>query len=280
LGNILDNESIGYSHYNALWVTGTKHFAKGLSFNANYIWSHSEDTNSRDFLGINLVPQDSTHPYNDYGPSDFDARNHFTFSGIYDLPFTGNRLKSGWEIGTVAQLQSGNPLNIVAGSPTAGLSIGGFTGVGTVRPDVTALPSVGSTLAGTATSPVIQYFNATVCDPTRVGSCTGTQNFTIPLTVVGGSNVYHFGNLGRNALLGPGFEDVDFTLSKNTKITERLSHQFRVDVFDILNHPDFGNPNLTAQFGNASFGQIRSTRNPTGDAGSSRQLQISIKLIF
>lgn len=282
LGNITDNESIGYSHYNALWVTGTKHFSKGLSFNANYVWSHSEDTNSRSFEGINLVAQDSTHPYNDFGPSDFDARNHFTFSGIYDLPFTSNRLKSGWEVGTIAQLQSGNPLNIVAGSPANNSpAISGFTGVSTVRPDLTgSMPAVGSTLAGTALSPFIQYFAATVCDPTKASTCTGTTNFTIPVSVVGGANVFHFGDLGRNAILGPGFEDVDFTLSKTTKITERISHQFRLDVFDILNHPDFGNPGLTALPNSASFGVIRSTRNPTGDAGSSRQLQVSMKLIF
>jgi hypothetical protein len=281
LGNITDNTSIGFSKYNALWVTATKHFSKGLSFDANYIWSHSEDTNSRSFEGINLVTQDSTHPYGDFGPSDFDARNHFTFSGVYDLPFTGNRLVSGWRIGTIAQLQSGNPLNIVAGSPSTGTAISGFTGVGTVRPDVTGgLPSVNSTLAGTALSPFIQYFSGSVCDPTKPSTCTGTQNFTIPLTVVGGANVYHFGNLGRNKLLGPGFEDVDFSLTKTTKITERLSNEFRVETYDLFNHPNFGNPGLTAQPGSPSFGVIRSTRNPTGDAGSSRQLQIAMKLIF
>jgi len=281
LGNITDNESIGYSKYNALWVTGTKHFSRGLSFNANYIWSHSEDTNSRSFEGIGLVTQDSTHPYGDFGPSDFDARNHFTFSGIYDLPFTRNRWVSGWEIGTIAQLQSGNPLNIVAGSPSTGTAISGFTGVGTVRPDVTGgLPSVNSTLAGTALSPFIQYFNGSVCDPTKPATCTGTQNFTIPVTVVGGANVFHFGNLGRNAILGPGFEDVDFSLIKRTKITERLSHELRIDTFDLFNHPDFANPGLVALPNSSSFGVIRSTRNPTGDAGSSRQLQIAMKLIF
>ena len=281
LGNINDNESIGYSKYNALWITGTKHFSKGFSFDANYIWSHSEDTNSRSFEGINLVAQDSLHPYNDFGPSDFDARHHFTFSGIYDLPFSRNRLVSGWRIGTIAQLQSGNPLNIVAGSPSTGTAISGFTGVGTVRPDLTGgLPSVGTTLAGTALNPFIQYFNATVCDPTKASTCTGTANFTIPVTAVGGANVFHFGNLRRNSILGPGFEDVDFSLSKTTKITERLSNEFRIETFDILNHPDFGNPGLTALPGSTSFGVIRGTRNPTGDAGSSRQLQLAMKLIF
>lgn len=279
LGNITENASIGDSNYNALWITGTKHLAKGLSFNANYTWSKSLDFNSRNFQGITL--QNSLNPAGDYGPSDFDARNHFTFSGIYELPFAGNRFKSGWRIGTIAQLQSGNPLNIVAGSPSTGTAIAGFTGSGTIRPDVTGpLPSVGATIAGVAGNSFIQYFNASTCDPTKPTTCTGAQAFTIPLTVVGGRNVFHFGNLGRNALVGPGFEDVDFSLSKTTKITERLSNEFRVEAFDVLNHADFANPGLTALPGSTSFGVIRATRNPTGDAGSSRQLQIAMKLIF
>jgi hypothetical protein len=139
---------------------------------------------------------------------------------------------------------------------------------------------VNSTLAGTALSPFIQYFSSSVCDPTKPSTCTGGQNFTIPVTVVGGANVFHFGNLSRNKLLGPGFEDVDFSLTKTTKITERLSNEFRVETYDLFNHPNFGNPGLTALPASTSFGVIRSTRNPTGDAGSSRQLQIALKLIF
>ena len=239
------------------------------------------DYNSRNFQGITV--QDSNNIRGDYGPSDFDARNHFTFSGLYDLPFSGNRFVSGWRLGTIAQLQNGNPLNIVVGSPGAkgSTAISGFTGASTIRPDLTApLPHVGTTLAGTALNPLIQYFPDTVCDPTQVATCTGLQAFTIPVTVVNGKDVFHFGNLGRNALVGPGFEDVDFSLTKDTKITERISHEFRVEVFDILNHPDFGNPGTTALPNSSSFGIIRSTRNPTGDAGSSRQLQLSMKLIF
>ena len=281
LGNITENTGIGTSNYNALWITGTKHVAKGLVFDANYVWSKSLDEVSRNFIGLNSSVQNALNIRGDYGPSDFDARHHFTFGGIYDLPFGGNRFTSGWRFGVISQLQSGNPLTVLAGSPSAGTAITGFTGVGTIHPDLTgSLPAVGATLAGTATAPFIQYFAASVCDPTKASTCTGTANFTLPLTVVGGANVFHFGNLRRNSILGPGFEDVDFSLAKTTKITERLSHEFRVEAFDVLNHPDFGNPGLTALPNSSSFGVIRSTRNPTGDAGSSRQLQISMKLIF
>ena len=83
---------------------------------------------------------------------------------------------------------------------------------------------------------------------------------------------------GRDAITGPGFLNTDFSVTKNTKVTERLNLQFRAEVFDLLNHPNMGNPVLTATSG--SFGKIQSTRFPTGDFGSSRQMQFALKLIF
>ena len=83
-------------------------------------------------------------------------------------------------------------------------------------------------------------------------------------------------------MTGPDFKNVDFSIAKTTKITERLRHELRIEAFDLFNHPNFSNPNLSAVFAaaNPSFGVIRSTRNPTGDAGSSRQFQIAMKLLF
>ncbi|HEY6944556.1 MAG TPA: hypothetical protein VI431_05395, partial [Candidatus Acidoferrum sp.] len=69
-----------------------------------------------------------------------------------------------------------------------------------------------------------------------------------------------------------------FSVTKNTKITERFNLQFRSEMFDVLNHPNFGNPVLTAT--SKSFGIIQSTRFPTGDFGSSRQIQFALKLLF
>ena len=92
-----------------------------------------------------------------------------------------------------------------------------------------------------------------------------------------------FGNLGRNVVIGPGFANVDFALVKNTKITERLTWQIRADAFDLLNHPNFTQPGASAtndSLGSATFTLLTGTRNPPGDSGSSRQLQLSMKLIF
>jgi hypothetical protein len=287
LGNITSNESSGTSNYNALWVTGTKKVSHGLQFNANYTWSKSIDTNSRNFQGTTV--QNNLTPLADRAVSDFDARHHFTISGIYDVPFKSNRLVAGWRLGTAITLQSGNPLNVASGSPSTGTGNAGFTGNATLRPDLIGrLPSVGSSLITTGSnSGFIQWFPTNIqCDPTRAGSCGATSVFAIPLQVVttGGvaRNVYHFGSLSRNALIGPGFKNMDFSISKTTKITERLSHELRVEAFDLFNHPNFSNPNtsVSSLVGNANFGVIKATRGPTGDAGSSRQIQFAMKLIF
>jgi len=76
----------------------------------------------------------------------------------------------------------------------------------------------------------------------------------------------------------PGFSNVDFSLMKNTKLTEEVSLQFRAEVFDVFNHPSFGQPGRVV--GTPVFGRIINTRFPTGDSGSSRQLQFALKLMF
>jgi Carboxypeptidase regulatory-like domain len=279
LGAINVSESIGTSNYNALWVTTTKHMSKGLLFNANYTWSKSIDENSRNLQGV--VVQNSLNPFADRALSDFDARHHFTFSAIYDLPFNGNRLVSGWRLGSIVTLQSGNPLNIVANATGISGLQGNSATTLTVRPDqIGPLPSLGKSLIttnATGNAGNVQWFPSTiVCDPRTAGNCTSSSVFAIPAV----GNVFHFGNLGRNALTGPDFKNVDFSIAKITKITERLSHELRIEAFDLFNHPNFSNPGTTAQVGSSTFGVIRATRNPTGDAGSSRQFQIAMKLLF
>jgi hypothetical protein len=86
------------------------------------------------------------------------------------------------------------------------------------------------------------------------------------------------GTIQRNSVSGPGFADIDLSGQKETKIFENLSFTIRADAFDILNHPNFGQPSGNVQ--SASFGQITGTRFATSDGGSSRQLQISGKFTF
>ena len=79
-------------------------------------------------------------------------------------------------------------------------------------------------------------------------------------------------------MIGPGFRNVDFSVLKNTNITESLRIQFRTEIFDLFNHANFGQPGRVV--GTPTFGQITNTRFATGDSGSSRQLQFALKLIF
>jgi hypothetical protein len=239
--SITERDSIGTSSYNALWVTANKKMSHGVQFNASYTWSHSIDENSRNNQGI--VVQDSNDIFSSVGSSDFDARHRFVVNAIYDLPFKSNRVISGWSIAPIVSLQSGNPFNIVVASP----AINGVAN--TVRPNLTGTPIVtGNPLGNWFANPGV-----------FVAPPPGT-----------------FGTVGRNSFVGPGFEDVDLALIKNTKVTERMNVQFRADAFDLLNHPNYGQPGGTV----GSLGVIQSTRFPTGDSGSSRQLQVALKLQF
>ncbi|MBV9038769.1 MAG: hypothetical protein JO182_30065, partial [Acidobacteriaceae bacterium] len=248
LSNITVYESDGNSSYQALWLTVQKRLSQGLQFNGSYTWSKSIDENSRNIQGV--VIQNSYNIRGDRGLSDFDARHRFVLSAVYDLPFRGNRLIEGWEISLIETLQSGNPVNFHTSNT-------GLTGFATVRPNVTGPVITGFSPALNGASTFITY----------------VQNRSV-LT----DPVNAFGNLGRNVVIGPGFSNLDFSLVKNTRISERVSWQLRADAFDLLNQTNFGQPLST--LGSSTFGLINSTRFPTGDSGSSRQLQLALKLTF
>ena len=110
--NIPEANSVGSSNYNALWVTASKNFGNGLSFSMNYNWSKSLDTNSLGSQG-GYTFQDSSNPGNNYGPSDFDTRHHYSGNAIYALPFRRNRLVQGFQLSSIFQYQTGNPVNLI-----------------------------------------------------------------------------------------------------------------------------------------------------------------------
>jgi hypothetical protein len=241
------------SNYNALWITLRKSVRGGLQFNTTYSYSKSMDENSQSGNGV----QDNFNPAGSYGLSDFDVRHHFVLSGTWALPFHGNRLKEGWLLADITQIQGGNPLNVVSSST--------FTGSGNIRATLLARPTTGIGKAGTNFA--IPYITGTACTTVTPG-CT----FFTP--TIG------FGSMQRNALTGPGFSDTDVSLQKTTRIAENVNFVLRMDAFDVLNQANFGNPGLTATPGSTSFGQITSTRGAIGDAGSSRQLQFAAKVTF
>ena len=239
LNNIVQIDSGGNSSYNALWLTATKRMSRGLQFNASYTFSKSIDYNSLNSQGV--VVQDSYNIRGSRGLSDYDARHRFVISGLYELPFKGNQLVEGWQFSTIVQSQSGNPVNIVVNNA-------GFTGTGnTVRPDVTGPIEILGT--------VNRWFDI--------------SPFVVP--------VGRFGNLGRNVVIGPGFNNTDFSVIKRTKLTENQLIEFRWEIFDLFNHANFGQPGRVVS---PTLGQIVNTRFPTGDSGSSRQMQFALKYKF
>jgi hypothetical protein len=227
-----------------------------------------------------LTLPDSTNPQENFGLSDFDVRLHFAGTAIYNLPFHGNRLVSGFQLSSIFQYQTGNPVNITAGSS----SFNGVTGlprptqIGRVVRSMRQLPGVANiTLFQSAGL----GYGGTICDVTNVTStCAleiqGTQTSATATTA---PTVYTgLGSMQRNAFTGPGYADLDMSGEKDTKLREGLTFNLRVDAFDVLNHPNFGQPSGNVQ--SATFGQITGTRFAISDGGSSRQMQISGKFVF
>ncbi len=268
--NIGERNSIGFSNYNALWAVLSKNMSNGLEFNMNYEWSKSMDINSLGSQGTYVLP-DSTNPRENYGLSDFDVRQHYAGTAIYAFPFKSNRLVSGYQLSTIVQYQTGNPVNITSGSN----SFNGITGI--VRPDLIGPINVAKTqTAGLTNVTYIQSTSGvTTCfESTITPACSFETLETTPT-----SGIYTgLGTIQRNAVSGPGFADIDLSGEKDTKLGGRVTFILRADAFDILNHPNFGQPSGNVQ--SSVFGQISATRFATSDGGSSRQLQISAKFTF
>lgn len=250
LNIITEIDSAGNSSYNALWASVNKRLSRGFQMSASYAWSKSIDWNSRN--GGTFV-QDSYNLRGDRGLSDFDARQRFSINWIYDLPFHGNKFFEGWELTGITQSQSGNPIVILAGSGFVNL-----TGTATLRPDLVGPVQV-------------------LRDPNNWFTAAA---FAAPGTTANS----HFGSLGRGVVIGPTFNNTDFSVIKNTRISENVRVQFRAEIFDIFNHANFGQPGpgggTATRLGTATFTQFNDTRLPTGDAGSSRQVQFALKLLF
>jgi Carboxypeptidase regulatory-like domain len=253
----------GNSSYNALQVDVTKRFSRKLQFRANYTWSKSLDINSAPTgAQANNQAQMVLNRFNlrqDWGPSALNVAHQAHFMASYELPFgrgqywlanargVTDKLVSGWVFNTISTLMSGFPLTPLAGS--------NISGDGDTRnPD---RPSLNPNFSG----PIVVRKGTQWFDPNA---------FVLPAAGT-------FGNLGRGTLSGPGLAEVDVSLFKDTKITEKLGMQFRAECFNVLNHTNFNTPNLTV-FSNGAIsptaGQITST------ATSSRQIQFGLKVIY
>jgi hypothetical protein len=274
-------ESSAISNYNSLQVM-LKFRTHGLNSVVNYTWSHSIDTASdgQDFVPNATQPDNSFNPGGERANSNFDTRQRFSWNFVYDLPKTQKykALLSGWSLNGILAIQTGQPVNVNY------LFEGDFNGSDEYfgRPDVVGDPFAGRHLPNTFLNAAA--FAVPCAWDASAGSCvSGTQ---------------HFGNLGRNAFTGPTYKNFDFSLVKSIPVNDRLKAQFRIDFFNVFNHPNFSNPllpNFAVDFLNGSspdaqgrgIGSIPITATPdvgTGNpflgGGGPRNIQLALKFTF
>jgi hypothetical protein len=302
------------SNYNGLQVTLTQRPTHGLSFLAGYTYSHSFDTGSNNFNDIQLPP-DSSHPTRGvYGQSLFDIRHRFTLSTTYAIPGRKwlGQLLEGWEINSVVTIQSASPWGVqdfsndfsgtnqvneldTFGQPWNFYGNDADFKAGRATPFPCWSGSGGSAIPGcTLTTEPQACLNAA----TTIGAMNSLND--VGCYVVGNSVLLPpalgtVGNVRRNIFPDLGFKDWDLSLVKNTRIKERLTAQFRVEFFNILNHANFSDPNgpANAGFNDPSVGvgngigfgcgcntPDQAAPNPVLGTGGARSIQLGLKLIW
>jgi hypothetical protein len=240
-------EASATSNYHSLQISLNQNNWHGFSGIFAYTFGHAIDTSSE---ARSTLPANSYDIHNERGNAAFDVRHTFRGSFTYDIPAFSNslpkRLTQGWQLNSILSFNTGTPINITAGFNRS------LSGDGNDRVDL-----VGDPFANTGGN---RYLNPSVFRTNTVG----------------------FGALARNALYGPGFQSVDAGLFKTTKITERVSAQFRFEVFNLFNLVNWGNP--VTNFSAPNFGQLTNTRNggsaPGIGQGEPRNVQLALKILF
>ena len=244
---VLQENSTGQSNYNSLQTSFRVNGWRGVTSMVNYVWSKSLDNSSdgEDFEPNAAQPNDSTQPKLEYGPSNFNVPQRFTWIFAYDLPTMGGnmqRLKNGWGMNSSATLQSGQPFQLNYNFEDD------YSGSGNAfdRPDVVG-PIVYHPHTPLNYLDMSSFAIPCTITPAAQLAPTGTAFDCVPGT-------RHFGNMGRDSLHGPTFKQWDLAIYKTTAITERLSMQLRAEFFNVLNHPNFANPFLPAFIADAGAG--------------------------
>jgi carboxypeptidase family protein len=254
----------GWEKYHALALTFTQHLWHGLTVNSNYTFSKALDDASNpgaDNAEPNF-PQDPANLAAEKGLSDFDHRHRFVTNFLYLIPFPKgsqgwiHTAFGEWQAGGIWTLQSGAPFTVNMGTDIA--NNGEPLSAPSQRPNLTCNPNTGP-------KTTIEWFN--------------TSCFETPAA-------FTYGNAGRDIVIGPGLDDFDATLQKQFPIRENMNLQFRLDMFDFFNHPNFNAPigagrtcptGVTLSScqvpGNTSFAAITSANDP-------RDMQFSLRLTF
>jgi Carboxypeptidase regulatory-like domain len=265
LANTWTYFSYGDSSYNSLQVDFNRRFSHGLSLRGVYTWSKAlDDGDSLNATTTANEPGLVSNPYDlkaDWGPAAWNATNVGVISAVYTLPFGrgqafangmqgfANGMVSGWSVESIVILQDGFPLT----------------------PQLSYNPSND----GDTRNPVRPFANPNFTGNPILG--TPAQWFNPAAFLQPPPNSGFWGNLSRNNLSGPGLATWDFSTIKNTTIHERLSLQFRAEIFNLLNRANFNTPNLivfTPSGLSGSAGVITST------STTARQVQFGLKLLW
>jgi hypothetical protein len=284
----------GNSIYQGFQTKAEKSFANGLNFLAAYTYSKTlsdagDLLNGGSLQGYRAPSVPGLGIHFDYGLAGFDIRNVFHFSGGYELPFgkgkhfasgvsgLQNQLIGGWSLNWSTTLQGGQPIGLNCPSGTAaGLNCGDLRVKG---------QPLNLGLHNSSDGKLSWYGNpaafAQPCTLGPGGTPTSSPTGCVPLTGAAALG-------GLTQVPGPGFHRADFSIFKNFAIKERLTVQFRTEIFNILNHPNFNAPNFggngvvavsgAGDFTNlTNFGKIGATRDAPYDP---RQIQFALKLVF
>jgi hypothetical protein len=283
----------GMSAYHSLQTKVEKRFADGLNFLFTYTWSKTMSDagdllNGGSVAGFRAPNVPGLGMAFDYGLADFDVRNVFHFSGSYELPFgkgkhfmsdaagIQDKIVGGWSLNWSTTLQGGQPISL--GCPSGTASNLGCGALFTGQPLKLGLHTDQNGLLSWFGNP------GAFVQPCVLGAGgvpeAGTPAGCTPLT---GAEALG----GITQVPGPGFHRLDFSVFKVIPIKERLQVQFRAEIFNIFNHPNFNAPNFggngvvaisnSGNYNSSTFGEIGSTRDDPYDP---RQIQFALKLVF
>ncbi len=251
-GTNFTHESDFSSNYQGLQMSATQRFRHGVSFVASYTWSKTIDDDSQSLtyfhiLGQAVLPQNTYDLQAEHGLSAFNIPQRLVLSGTWELPGYDTkqeglaRLTAGWALSMIFTANAGFPFTVVDSlNPSFTEEYGP-----TDRPNVVGNPNNGPKTAA-------QWFNTSAFQALAPGE--------------------GFGDSRRNMVIGPGFTDLDLSVAKNIKITERLMLQFRAEFFNALNHANFQVP--INDIASPNFGEITETN------GDNREMQFGLKLNF
>lgn len=221
-GEMITEAPTAASSYSSLQIGLNHQFSRSLSGQVNYTYSHCIDNGSF-ATSLEQFAQLQTNAYNqayDYENCDFDVRHNLSVNGIYALPFKANRLVSGWQVATIFGVHSGMPVNVYNAGQYDPANLGSEWAS---RPNYSFAAGCNPNhIVDRVYSPgVVQWFSSSCYEPQAPG---------------------FLGNVRRNSLPGPGTLDLDLSIIKNTKITEKVNMQFRAEAFNVMNHFNPGAP--------------------------------------